>query len=216
MKILILASLFISTSTYAQSINLATLKTLFTQKKETLERVNVGMSKKVVTTAIDETDMGNCDYVRTSLHTVLKIEGEKMIVHAKDTFVPGQGEGCIAAGYEAFEESMIFYEDVPSLASDLKDLDEAASSIRSISKNGEIITLIMSGEENTTFTYKYDLRKSSFKNLVSTVAPGAMIEIVDVADVDINTIDLKQILFCENDDNEISNCVDGDFSDILF
>ena len=214
MKVFILASLFFSQSIYAQTLDMKGLKNLFIQKKTNLERVNVGMSKKVITNAIDETDLGNCAYTRTSIQTVLKIEGPQMIVHAKESFTPAQSEGCVAAGYEAFEESMLFYEEVPNLENDLKDLDEATG-VRSISRSGDIVTLVLS-EDDVTFTYKYDFTKSSFKNLISTVSTGFSVVTQDMADIDVTSINLKEILFCENNDNEISNCVDGDFSDIFF
>jgi len=63
-------------------------------------------------------------------------------------------------------------------------------------------------------TYKYDLTKSSFKNIVSYQDKYSTATTSDIGDIDVNSFDLTKVLFCDSADSD--ECVEGDFSDILF
>lgn len=220
MKFLILSSLLVSTTTFAQSIDVKAFKTLLTQKQAVLEKATPGMSKKVVTTAKAQ----DCQYSQTAVQTILRIEGTKMIVHSKESLTLVPSSACTSAGYENYEETVVFYVEKPSLPSDLAALDASASSITSLVKAGEQVTMLMDVKEtdedgNTStekLSFKYDLTKPSFRNLVLTEGEGFKTVVTDQADVDLNTVDLRNVTFCANDDEDNSDCVQGDFSDILF
>lgn len=211
MKFLIVTSLLFSTSLFAQTIDLKGVKTLMTQRQATLEKVYPGMAKQIVTLTKYPTEVGPCVVTETSLQTVLKVEGDKIIVHAKEKYVPASTEAC--EGFEAQDVAVVFYQDRPSLALDMADLDEAASSIKGFVKNGDIITMMINAE-NESVTVKYDFSKPSFKNLIFTQDSAQTITGTDVSDVNLSTIDLSHVLFCESAESQ--NCTEGDFSDILF
>ncbi|WP_408097567.1 hypothetical protein ACJVC5_01270 [Peredibacter sp. HCB2-198] len=220
MKFLILSSLLVSTSAFAQSIDVKAFKTLLTQKQAILEKATPGMSKKVVTTAKVE----DCQYSQTAIQTILRIEGEKMIVHSKESLTLVPSSACINAGYENYEETVVFYVARPTLSADLEALDASAASIKSLVKAGEQVTMQMDVKEtdedgNTSIealTFKYDLTRPSFSNLILTEGEGFKTVVTDEKDVDLNTVDLRNVTFCANDDEDSSDCVQGDFSDILF
>lgn len=224
MKTLLFASLFFSANTYAQSITEANLKTLLTAKKATLEKVNVGMSKKTVTLSSIPVEGQDCNFTHTAVQSILRIDAGKMVVLSQESFAPAVTQACKDSGYTAYSESILFYEDAPTLTADLAELDAASPDIKSLSKAGEIITMSLNGkiqnEDGTTttelVTLKYDLSKSSFRNLISTVAAGYSITTSDSADVNVNTVDLKDVLFCETSESDKNDCMRGDFSDILF
>lgn len=227
MKLLLLGSLLISAPTFAQqSLTLANLKQYMTTKKDTLESFRVGMTKQQITTAsVELENAAKCDYRITSTQSILKVEGDKLIILAKEQFAPAATPACQAAGYRAFEESVLYYEAKPSLAQDLADLDESASAIKQIVKAGDLVTLNLvitdtDPETNTTFndnvTIKYDFSKSSFSNLILTQGNGYSISSQELADVNPASVDLRNVLFCDNNDEDRSDCMQGDFSDILF
>lgn len=222
MKTLLLGSLLLGTTTsFAQSMNISELKSLFTARKATLERVNAGMTKKIITTSNE----GACGLMTTATQIVLKIDGEKMFILSKEKLQPQNTQACRTAGYTASAENNIVYiEDKPSLENDLSDLDATASSIKAINKAGEIITLnvdVNVEDESGTatsekVTIKYDLTKPSFKNMISSQSINYKTLIEDVADSDLTKVDLTKVSFCDNNDGDESECVEGDFSDILF
>jgi hypothetical protein len=220
MKVMLLATLFITTGSFAQSLDVNALKSLLTQKKAVLEKVNPGMSKKLTTVTKIPTELGPCELTETSVQTVLKIEGDKMIVHSKETYSPASTTAC--AGFESQTLGVIFYEEKPALAKDLEDLDESASQIKSIMKSGEIVTLNLSApvtnEDGTTkleaVTVKYDLTKSSFKNTLLIQDSTSTVTGTDLSDIDVYSIDLRKVLFCESADSD--KCSEGDWSDVLF
>ncbi len=212
-----------STSVSAQNLTKAEIATLLQGRKATLEAVNPGMSKIAVTTsAVVLPDGTKCDFRQTAVQSILKIEAEKMIVLSKETFRPAVSAACTAAGVEAFEESILFYAAKPTLAQDLKDLE--ASDVKSASRIGEAITMTISGtltnDDGTTrtelMTIKYDLAKSSFKNIILSQSPSLKTETSDMADIDVAMVNLTDVVFCENNDGGKEDCVRGDFSDILF
>lgn len=220
MKALILTSLMFSSLSFAQNLDVKSLKTLLTQRKATLEKINQGMSKKLLTLTKIPTEIGFCELNETAIQTVLKIEGDKIIVHSKESYVPAATPAC--AGFESSEVSVLFYEDKPSLAADLADLDASAADIRTISKAGEVVSMNLStvvteedGRSRTeSVSVKYDLTKPSFKNLIFTQDSGSTTNGQDMADIDVYTINLTKVLFCDSNDSD--SCVEGDFSDILF
>lgn len=221
MKTFILGSLLlVSTTSFAQSLDVNALKNLFSSRQATLERVNAGMTKKIITTAKE----GECGFMNTSTQSVIKIEGAKVIILSKEKFQPQNTEACRTAGYvSSSENSVLYYEEKPSLQNDLKDLDASASSIKAINKAGEIVTLNLAVESDNdgvrsteNITVKYDLTKPSFKNMISSQSINYKTVIEDMADIDLTKVDLKNVSFCENNDGEISECVEGDYSDILF
>lgn len=220
MNVLLVSSLLFASTVFAQTLDLRGLKTLLTQRQAVLEQVYPGMSKSLVTKSKIPTELGPCELTETAIQTILKIEGEKIIIHSKESYVPAQSPAC--AGFESQNIGVIFYEDKPSLAKDLAALDEIASQIRTISKNGETVLLALvvpvtredgsSAVENVAV--KYDLTKSSFKNTVLVQDSNTIIQGQDIADIDIHSIDLKKVLFCESADSD--QCAEGDWSDILF
>lgn len=224
MKFLIAGILSLAAdSVSAQSLTKAQLTSLLQSKKAQLEFVNAGMSKATVTTASVTLEMGvKCEYNLTAIQSVLKIEGDKMVVLSQEAFRPVLTQACREAGFEAFDETVVFYEAKPSLAQDLEDLN--ASDVRSITRAGELVTLSVNGtitnEDGSTSSelllVKYDLTKPSFKNMVLSQSPSFKIETLDRPDIDVNAVDLRDVVFCENNDGDNSDCVRGDFSDILF
>ena len=220
MKVLLTFSLMFSTQVFAQNLDVNGLKNLLTQRKAVLENVYPGMSKKIVTLTSIPTELGPCALTETAVQTVLRIEGNKIIVHSKESYIPASTPAC--AGFESQDVSVIFYEAKPSLADDLADLDASASSIRSIVKAGEIVTMSLQApvvqDDGTTktenVTVKYDLTKPTFKNLIYTQDSFHTLTGTDMPDTDLNTIDLRKVLFCESADSD--RCAEGDFSDILF
>ena len=224
MKILLFASLFMSANTFAQSITEANLISLMTSRKAQLERVNVGMTKQTVTLSSIPVEGQDCNFKHTAVQSVLKIEGTKLIVLSKETFSPAVSQACKVSGYKAYSESILFYEDAPSLDADLAELTAASPDIKSLSKAGEIVTMVMDGkiqnEDGTTttdlVTLKYDLSKSSFRNLISSSSTGISVTTTDAVDINLNTVDLKNVLFCDTSTSDKNTCTKGDFSDILY
>lgn len=221
MKTLIIGILALGTTAgYAQTLTKAQFASLLQSKKATLEKVNVGMSKSMVTTSTLTLDDGTkCDFKQTAVQSILKFEAEKMVVVSKETFQPAATAACRAGGVEAFEETILFYESKPNLAQDLKDLEE--SDVRAISKTDDIVTMTVAGTiegstETELLTVKYDLNKSSFKNMLLSQSPSFKIETSEAADIDVNSVNLTDVVFCENNDGVKEDCVRGDFSDILF
>lgn len=216
MKAIIVSSLLLSSTAFAQTLSVDGFKNLLSERKATIENVAAGMTKKVITKSVVETDSGSCKFMQAEEQTILKIEGSKMIVHSKESFAPAVSKECSDAGFEAYQETVIFYEDLPQLSDILKGVDESKDEIKSISRAGNIITMTSSDEEIGLITSKLDLTKSSFKNVISMEAQDFSMQTQDLANVDVNSIDLTKVLFCENVDGEFQNCVEGDFSDILF
>ena len=224
MKLMLAGILALGTgSVFAQSLSKTQLATLMQSKKAVLEIVKPGMSKSVVTSAsVVLQDGTKCAYTQRAVQSILKLEGEKMIVLSKESFQPVVTEACSAAGLEAFEENVVFYDVKPTVAKDVEDLNE--SDVVSITRAGDLITMSVNGtitnEDGSTatelMTVKYDLSKSSFKNMLLSQSPSFKIETAEVADIDVNAVDLRDVVFCENNDGDNSDCVRGDFSDILF
>lgn len=219
-KFLLLA--LISSTSFAQSLDLSSLKQLMSARKDTLETVKVGMSKRLTTTGTQTLDEGDCEYTQISNQSILKIEEKKMVVLAKEKFTPADSPACEKAGYKSYEQSVLFYEERPSLAADLADLDASASSIKTISQSGNLVTMglsVLMGEENSqaqSITLQYDLSKPSFRNLILNQGSQYKTISEDLADIDVNSVDLRKVLFCSNNDGDNSDCVEGDYSDILF
>jgi len=211
MKFLFISSLLLSGTAFAQNLDINGFKNVLTQRQATLEKVNQGMSKRLVSLTKIPTELGFCELTETYIQTILKVESSKIIVHSKESYLPAQTPSC--AGFESQEVAVLFYEDRPSLAADLADLDASASSISSIIQAGEVVTLNLV-VENRPVVVKYDLTKPTFKNVIFSQAGNQTTNGSDMLDVDVNTIDLKKVLFC--DSAESDNCVEGDFSDILF
>jgi hypothetical protein len=217
MKVLIVIALFVSSTAFAQSIDFDAFTSLLTQKKSSLEKISAGMSKKIVTSSKVPTELGFCEISETAVQTVLKIENNKIIVHSKEKYVPGSTPSC--AGFETQEVSVIFFEDKPTLAKDIEELEEISSDITSINRAGNIITLELDtvpqgATSPEKVTVKYDISKPSFKSMVSTQGLKQTIKVEEMADVNVNTISLKKVLFCDSVNS--SQCAEGDYSDILF
>lgn len=211
MKVLLFGALFLSTASFAQTLNLASLKTLMTQKKALLENVYPGMSKKLTTVLKYETELGPCEVTETALQTVLRLEGEKIIVYSKETYKPAGTAAC--AGFESQSADVLFYEDKPSLTQELADLDETAPAIKTIVRSGDIVTLNLSSQGDLV-TVKYDFSKPIFKNTLLIQDKDSTMTGSDLADVDIYSIDLRDVLFCDSADSD--QCSQGDWSDVLY
>ena len=225
MKSFFFSSLLISTSAIAQSIDTSALKSLLTSRKASLERVNPGMTKKVITTSKLKLASGDCGYMLTSIQSVLKIETDKMIVFSKEKFSPQNSPACRAAGLNAStEESILFYNDKPTLSKELAELDLASNEIKSIFKNNELITLNLITESvddsgasvSDNISITHDLTKPSFKKMVISQGMNFKTVTEDLADIDLKTVNLTKVLFCDDNDGDNSDCSEGDYSDILY
>jgi hypothetical protein len=208
MRSLLLLALFVTPTVYAQGLSFNEFKSLLTAKKETLEKVYQGQSKKLVSFSDFDTDLGTCKFTETIVQTVLKIEDDNVILHSKESFIPAQSKAC--EGQEAQEVAYITFEEKPTVATEVKEFEAIEKEINSISKEKDIVTLVLSADGQKA-TYKYDLSKSFFNYLL--VAEDSLTKITgeDIADVDVYSIDLTKVLFCEAD-----YCTEGDWSDILF
>ncbi len=224
MKTFIVLSLMVSSASFAQSLTLTSLKSFMGQKQTVIERVNVGMTKQLVTTGKIAVDAAVCNYTTTTDQSVLKIEGDKIIIHSKEKFSPDASTACTTAQYTPYEESIIFYSDKPSLTLDVLDLDAIAADVQTISRVGDLVTMVIKStfeEDDGTqtqdlVTYKYDFTKSSFKNLVQTQGSDFQTLSIDKTDINVNLVNLSNILFCDNNDGDNSECSQGDFTDILY
>ncbi len=217
MKTLLFATLLLSTGAFAQSMTVAGLKTLLTSKQAILERVNVGMTKATTTKSSISVEGADCNFTQTQVQSVLKIEGEKVIILSVENFVPESSVACTNSGYTSYSESVLFYEDKPSLTNDLADVDVITKDIRSVLRAGDLVTVVMNDSTNNDLvTMKYDLNKSSFKNLLLLSGAGYTVTTSDQIDIDVNKVDLKDVLFCESSESDKNECMRGDFSDILF
>lgn len=224
MKIVLVGLLALGTSSvFAQSLTKAQFATLLQSKKATLEAVSVGMSKLATTSsAVVLEDGTKCDYTQTATQSILRIEGDKLIILSQESFRPVLTPACAAAGIEAFDENVLFYQPKPSVEQDIQDLN--ASDVQSLQRVGDLVTMAVTGtltnEDGTTttelLTVKYDLTKAAFKNLVLSQTSSYKTEVSDRADIDLTTVDLHDVVFCEDNDGDNSDCVRGDFSDILF
>jgi hypothetical protein len=224
MKAMIVGILALGTSTaFAQNLTKAQLAAVLQSKKAILEAVNVGMTKSMTTTSFATLEDGTkCDYTMSAVQSVLKVDGDRIIVLSQENFRPVPIPACVAGGMQAFQESVVFFEPKPTLAQDLQDLNE--SDVRSIIRVGEMITMSVNGvitnedgtPTNELVTVKYDLSKSSFKNLVFSQTASVKVETADAPDIDVSTVNLTDVVFCENNDGDNSDCTRGDFSDILF
>lgn len=208
MKVLLLATLFISTGSFAQTMDLKALKAFMTQKQAVLETVYPGMSKRLTTVVKYETELGPCEVTETANQTVLSIEGERIIVYSNETYKPAATAAC--DGFETQTSKVLFYEDKPALSRELSELDESASLIQSISRAGNIVTLAL----KDAVTIQYDFSKPIFKNTLLIQDTQSTMTGTDLPDVDVNTIDLTKVLFCESADSDY--CIEGDWSDVLY
>lgn len=209
----------------AQDIDLPTLKTLMTQRQSQLELVAPGMSKRVLTASSYITQAGEtCEYTETSTQTILRLFGDRMVVVARNSFTPVPSVACTNDNFQAFEETVLFYATLPKLVEDLAALDQNATGLQSAVREGDLVTLklklVSVSEDGSTLsddvTVRYDLSKPSFKNIVLNQGTGYSITTEDVANVDPNSYDLSNVLFCENNDGDNSDCTMGNYSDILF
>lgn len=224
MKALLLLSAFVSTASFAQTLDVNGLKSLLTQRQSTLEKVTVGMTKQLVTTAQVKAASGVCKYTLTSLQTIVRLENNsKMIVLAQESLKTDGSKACTEAQVENFTEKVLFFEDKPSLANDLADLDAGAADIISITKKGEEVLMTINATntntDGTTTKEKldivYDLTQSAFRNIKSTTAAEFKMVTTIAADVNVMSLDLKDVLFCDSADDK-GSCVRGDFSDVLY
>lgn len=211
MKALFISSLLVSTTGFAQTnLDVNELKTLWTQRKAILEKVNPGMTKKITSITRIPTELGPCEMTEMAVQTILKIEDTKMIVHSKESYVPAMTPAC--AGFETQEIGILFYDEKPSLERDLADLSQTAPQIKSLQKMGDIVQMVLNTPE--LVTVKYDLNKPSFKNTILIQTQNTIMNGEEMADIDVFSIDLKKVLFCESADSD--QCSEGDWSDILF
>jgi hypothetical protein len=225
MKAILLGSLFLSLPAFAQNIDLETLKQFITSKKETFEKVHVAMSKKLTTTGSITVSAGICEFTQISEESILKIIDKKMIVMAKQSFTPTDSPACQSVQYKAYQQTLLYYENKPSVDADLVDLDASASVIKSITKVGDIVSIAMnltstdptSGATTAdNVTMKYDYSKPSFDSLILSQGRAFSTSSIEITDIEISKVDLHNVLFCNSSNDDASNCQPGDYSDILF
>ena len=211
MRILLVLSLLVPSITFAQTMNFGELKNHLLRNKSSLEEVSQGMSAKFITTSSFQTENGNCQMTETVVQTVLKIEGDQMVVYSKEKYEPAATPAC--KGFESDEARVLFYEEKPSVEKEIKALEENASTLTSILKSGDIFTLTFLTQEGR-ITLKMDISKSYFKNTLLLDGNGEKTIGEDHSDINVSSIDLSNVLFCESRDSD--NCSEGDYSDILY
>lgn len=214
-KLIAVCFMICSSFSYSATLGLPELKQLFELNKATLENVAVGMSKLVLTNSKIETESGDCLFTQTSLQSILKIENEKLIVLSQEKFVPEGSEACRKENIESFEQKVLFYEDKPFVENELALLEENAAKISSIESEGKMVSIKMNDGGNEV-NLKFDFTQSMFRYLNSEASTDYSITTSNSTDINLNSIDLRDVLFCENNDGDNSDCVQGDFSDILF
>lgn len=221
-----LGFVFLSSAVSAQTAsNVAELKSLLLKNKTRLENIQTGTTKQVVSTM----SSSNCTYRITSTDILLKIEDKKAIIYSKEKFQPQNTEACRAIGYTASsEQDYLYFEEKPEVELEIKDLDSLSSSIKKVTKSGNIYTLniaLTSTDENgqsktENITNKYDITKNLFTYGVSSQAVSFSTTTTELPKTDLKTISLKSVIFCDNTaedtDNDGPECVEGDYSDILF
>lgn len=205
----------------AQSLNLDGFINILAQKKASLEVLRPGMAKQLTTISSFESEDGSiCNYVQTSAQTVLKIEGDKMIVLSDESFKPGPEAGC--AGSEEFSEKVLFFEDVPTLTGLESDL--RGTQIQSIMLNGNVASLNVTAsgmdEDGTPISENikllYNLGMPLFKMVSRIEGELYTTTMTDLPDANLMGVDLTDVLFCPSADSQDEECAEGDFSDILF
>ncbi len=205
----------------AQSVSLDSFLNVLAQKKASLEVLTPGMSKQLTTVSSFESEDGTvCNYVQTSTQTVLKIEGDKMIVLSDETFKPGSEAGCV--GSEEFSEKVLFFEDVPTLAGLEADLRE--TQVQSIQMNGNMVNLSVmamgTDEEGNPASENlkllYNLGMPLFKIVSRIEGELYTTTMTNLPDMNLIGVDLTNVLFCPSADSQDEECAEGDFSDILF
>lgn len=205
----------------AQGLNLDGFMNVLNQKKATLELLRPGMTKKLTTISTFESEDGEiCNYVQTSTQSVLKIEGDKMIVLSDESFKPGPEAGCI--GSEEFSEKVLFFEDVPTLLGLEKDLRE--TQVLFIALNGNLANLSVNAmgtdEDGNPATENlkllYNLDRPLFKMVTKIEAELYTTTMTDMPDANLLSLDLTDVLFCPSADAQDEECAEGDFSDILY
>lgn len=225
MKALILLSLFASFASYAQTLTVEGLKNLMNERKAVLESINPGMSKKVVSTGSFQTETGEeCSYTLTSTQTVLKVTADKIIVYSGESFAPAATSACTDAGAIAYDERVLFYDQVPGLSNELAAIDNTSGDVASINQAGDLVTVQLNlkapQEDGTVIsddvTVQYNLSQSAFKNLVLNQGSGYSFVTSSIADIDVNSIDLTDVLFCDGEESDRKECAPGNYSDILF
>lgn len=216
MKTLICASLLMTSTAFAQSLDLAGLKSLMLSKKDALEVVTPGISKRLTTLSyIDLEDGKRCNYKQVADQSILKVQDDRVLVYSLQKFMPANTPDCLQNGYRPFAEKILFYDVKPTVALEIEGFELAETEITSINRSGNQVSIIMNeDEESTTFTF--DMNRPLFKNLISTKSSYLTITGEDLPDVNPSSIDLTKVLFCDMEEGEASDCVEGDYSDFLF
>lgn len=205
----------------AQSLSLDGFMGVLAQKKADLEVLRPGMAKQLTTVSSFESEDGSiCNYVQTSTQTVLKIEGDKMIVLSDETFKPGPEAGCV--GSEEFTEKVLFFEDVPTLVGLESDLRE--TQVQSIMVNGNIANLNVmatgTDEEGNPASENlkllYNIGMPLFKIVSRIEGELYTTTMSDLPDANLMAVDLTNVLFCPSADAQDEECAEGNFSDILY
>jgi hypothetical protein len=209
MKLLALSALLLSSSTFA--LTLPEFKAQADAAKSTWAANHVGQTKVVTISGSAD----NCTYSTTSTQTVLKFESGKLIILAQDKFTPAATPECQALNYQAFEEKILFYQDLPGVVADLAYLDDPETQVSALTQNGTVVELVMT-MSGVPVIAAYDLAQSGFQNLISTSSEGVTTTVAASPDLDVNALDLSNVLFCDNNDGDNSECSEGNFSDILF
>lgn len=224
MQALLITALLLTSPVFAQSVNLATFKSLLTERGAKLEQIKAGMSKEMITTGTIATNAGACNYRETARQSILKIEGDKLIVLSRERFQPAATEACAKAGYKSVSENILFYQMKPTLLNFLADLDLSAAAIKNLARQGELVVMSMNIEgvdaqgqpQNEELVIKYDLSKSAFRNVIQQQGRDFTTTTQDTADIDPKSADLTNVLFCADNSGDTTECVQGNFSDILY
>lgn len=216
MKTLIFASLLMTSTAFAQSLDLAGLKSLMLSKKDALEVVTAGMSKRLTTLSYIELEDGKrCNFKQVVDQSVLKVQDDRMLVYSLQKFMPANTPDCLQNGYRPFAEKLLFYDVKPTIAMEIEELELAKTEITSITRSGNQVSIVVNDEEGS-ITSNYDINLPLFKNLVSMKSSYLTITGEHLPNVNPSSIDLTKVLFCDMEEGEASDCVEGDYSDFLF
>ena len=196
-----------------QSLDLSGLKKLLSLQKETHELVYPGMSRSLTTLTKIKSDSGTCEFKETAVQTVLKIEGSKLIIHSRENFTTNGSKTCAELDLENGEETILFYEERPTLELTFQGFESISSQIKSLSRVGDVVSMSLAESEEEIIT-KYDVSKPAFSFMTQSNTSSSVSTGKSAPDQDVNQLNLSDVVFCATEDSD--ECVSGNFSDILF
>ncbi|MGE3609823.1 MAG: hypothetical protein AB7I27_09590 [Bacteriovoracaceae bacterium] len=209
---LIISLMLTSMLSIAETIPLENFQDLLRKNQSTLELITVGMSKFETTDSVVSTDFGNCAFTQFSQQSIIKIENGRSIILSDERVVP-KDSICEKAGIKAYNEKILFYEELPSVYETVREFETIRNQIQSIDLDNGNVAITLS-QNDQTIKSVYNLKSSIFRYLISEKGEDYSFSSNPIADI--ANFDLSNVLFCEDNDGDNTECVRGDFSDILF